>query len=84
MIEEIQQLVLKYTEHFKTKIPTEPKLPQTGDNMNLFFYMGIGALALITGLGAGLSRRKKCEWKYFFKRYEIALDHTLLNRVWYK
>lgn len=67
-----------------TNIPTEPKLPQTGDNMNLFFYMGIGALALITGLGAGLSRRKKCEWKYFFKRFEIALDHTLLNRVWYK
>ena len=29
--------------------------------MNLFFYMGIGALALIAGFGAGISRRKKCE-----------------------
>ena len=40
-------------------VPTEPKLPQTGDNANPLLYLGIGALALITGIGAGLRGRKK-------------------------
>ena len=40
-------------------VPTEPKLPQTGDNANPFLYLGIGALALITGVGVGLRGRKK-------------------------
>ena len=39
--------------------PTEPKLPQTGDNANPLLYLGIGALALITGVGVGLRGRKK-------------------------
>ena len=42
-----------------TNKPTEPKLPQTGDNTNPLLYLGIGALALITGLGVGLCGRKK-------------------------
>ena len=37
----------------------EPKLPQTGDNANPLLYLGIGALALITGVGVGLRGRKK-------------------------
>ena len=40
-------------------VPTEPKLPQTGDNANQLLYLGIGALALITGVGVGLRGRKK-------------------------
>ena len=40
-------------------VPTEPKLPQTGDNANPLLYLGIGVLALITGIGAGLRGRKK-------------------------
>ena len=35
------------------------KLPQTGDNANPLLYLGIGALALITGVGVGLRGRKK-------------------------
>ena len=40
-------------------VPTEPKLPQTGDNANPLLYLGIGALALITGVVVGLRGRKK-------------------------
>ena len=40
-------------------VPTEPKLPQTGDNANPLLYLGIGALTLITGVGVGLRGRKK-------------------------
>ena len=40
-------------------VPTEPKLPQTGDNANPLLYLGIGAFALITGVGVGLRGRKK-------------------------
>ena len=40
-------------------VPTEPKLTQTGDNANPLLYLGIGALALITGVGVGLRGRKK-------------------------
>ncbi len=40
-------------------VPKEPKLPQTGDNANPLLYLGIGALALITGVGVGLRGRKK-------------------------
>ena len=42
-----------------TNVPTEPNLPQTGDNANPLLYLGIGALALITGLGVGLRGKKK-------------------------
>ncbi len=66
--ETVHDVVLQYDDNASecvvytlnlTNIPTEPKLPQTGDNMNPFLYLGIGALALITGLGVGLSKRKK-------------------------
>ena len=40
-------------------VPTEPKLPRTGDNANPLLYLGIGALALIRGVGVGLRGRKK-------------------------
>ena len=40
-------------------VPTEPKHPQTGDKANPLHYIGIGALALITGVGVGLRGRKK-------------------------
>lgn len=33
-----------------TNKPTEPKLPQTGDNMNLWLFVGIGAVAIIAGI----------------------------------
>ena len=37
--------------------PTEPKLPQTGDNMNPWIYVGIGLAAIIAG--AMVFRKKK-------------------------
>ena len=40
-------------------VPTEPKLPQTGDNANPLLYLGIGALALIAGIG--IKRKKRDE-----------------------
>ena len=66
--ETVHDVVLKYDDKAPecvvytlslTNIPTEPKLPQTGDNMNQFLYLGIGALALIAGIGVGLGKRKK-------------------------
>lgn len=39
-----------------TNKPTEPKLPQTGDNLNLWLFAGIGVAAIIAGIV--LYRRK--------------------------
>ena len=47
-------------------VPTEPKLPQTGDNANPLLYLGIGALALITGVGVSWFFR--CLWSFFISR----------------
>lgn len=33
-----------------TNRPTEPKLPQTGDNMNMWLYIGLGIGAIVVGL----------------------------------
>ena len=40
-------------------VPVQPKQPKTGDCTNPLLYLGIGALALLTGAGAGLRGRKK-------------------------
>lgn len=40
--------VVTYTLSLTNK-PTEPKLPQTGDNMNPWLYVGVGLAALATG-----------------------------------
>ena len=39
---------------YSTRALHARKLPQTGDNANPLLYLGIGALALITGVGVGL------------------------------
>ena len=40
-----------------TNKPTEPKLPQTGDNMNLWLFVGIGIMAVSSGIF--VMKRKK-------------------------
>ena len=42
-----------------TNVPTEPNLPQTGDNANPLLYLGIGARARITGVVVGYRGKKK-------------------------
>ena len=44
--------VVEYTLELTNK-PTEPKLPQTGDNMNPWLFAGIGLAAVVIGLLAG-------------------------------
>ena len=44
-----------------TNKPTEPKLPQTGDNMNPWLYVGIGMLALLAGVGVCFFKKKEEE-----------------------
>ena len=44
-----------------TNKPTEPKLPQTGDNYNPWLYAGLGMAALAVGLVAFFKRRKEEE-----------------------
>lgn len=39
--------------------PTKPKLPQTGDNMNSWLYVGIGLAAIIVGVLISFKRKKK-------------------------
>ena len=41
-----------------TNKSTEPKLPQTGDNLNMWMFGGMGALFLATGVGIFL-----CQWR---------------------
>lgn len=41
--------VVTYTLNITNK-PTEPKLPQTGDDMNPWLYVGIGLAAIIAGV----------------------------------
>ena len=42
-----------------TNKPTEPKLPQTGDNFNPWLYAGLGLSALALGLLQHSGKRKK-------------------------
>ena len=44
-----------------TNKPTEPKLPQTGDNYNPWMYAGIGMAGIALGLFALLKKRKEDE-----------------------
>ena len=39
-------------------VPTEPKLPQTGDNANPLLYLGIGALAFAIALELSIDEAK--------------------------
>ena len=48
--------VVTYTLSLTNK-PTEPKLPQTGDNMNPWLYVGLGLAAVVAGVV--VSRKKK-------------------------
>ena len=41
--------VIEYTLEVTNK-PTEPKLPQTGDSMNLWAFAGVGMFAIVIGL----------------------------------
>ena len=50
--------VLEYTLEVTNK-PTEPKLPQTGDNMNPWVFAGFGLAAVAAGLGIIFWKKKK-------------------------
>jgi len=50
--------VVTYTLSLTNK-PTEPKLPQTGDNMNPWLYAGIGMLAVLAGAGVLFFKKKE-------------------------
>ena len=50
--------VVTYTLSLTNK-PTEPKLPQTGDNMNPWLYVGIGLAAIITGVFTFRKKKSK-------------------------
>ena len=52
--------VVTYTLSLTNK-PTEPKLPQTGDNMNPWLYVGIGMFALLAGVGVCFFKKKEEE-----------------------
>lgn len=49
--------VVEYTLKLTNK-PTEPKLPQTGDNMNPWLYAGIGLAAVVIGVLVGKKKKK--------------------------
>lgn len=49
--------IVVYTLELTNK-PTEPKLPQTGDNMNLWLFAGVGLAAVVTGVFV-FKRKKK-------------------------
>ncbi len=50
--------VVTYTLNITNK-PTEPKLPQTGDNFNPWLWAGLGLIAMLAGVGAFLWRKKE-------------------------
>ena len=50
--------VVTYTLSLTNK-PTEPKLPQTGDNMNPWLYVGIGLAGIVAAVFV-LKDKKKC------------------------
>lgn len=50
--------VVEYTLEVTNK-PTEPKLPQTGDNMNPWMFAGFGLAAVAFGLGIMFWKKKK-------------------------
>ena len=50
--------VIEYTLEVTNK-PTEPKLPQTGDNMNPWAFAGFGLLLAAAGLGIIFWKKKK-------------------------
>ena len=50
--------VVEYTLEVTNK-PTEPKLPQTGDNMNPWVFAGFGLAAVAAGLGIIFLKKKK-------------------------
>lgn len=53
--------VVTYTLSLTNK-PTEPKLSQTGDNMNPWFYIGVGVIISLLGLGMwGIKKKSKIE-----------------------
>ena len=49
--------IVEYTLELTNK-PTEPKLPQTGDNMNLWLFAGIGLTAIVAGVIVWRKKRK--------------------------
>ena len=59
-------------------VPTEPKLPQTGDNANPLLYLGIGALALITG-GLFTERAETSHYKGGACTYESSEKVVCIN-----
>ena len=52
--------VVTYTLSLTNK-PTEPKLPQTGDDFNPMLYVGLGAAALLAGATALVAKKKEEE-----------------------
>lgn len=50
--------VIEYTLEVTNK-PTEPKLPQTGDNMNPWVFAGFGLAAVAAGLGIFFWKKRK-------------------------
>lgn len=50
--------VVTYTLNITNK-PTEPKLPQTGDNFNPWFFAGLGLAAMLAGAGAFFWKKKE-------------------------
>ena len=49
--------VVTYTLSLTNKL-TEPMLPQTGDNMNTWLYVGIGLAAILVGVLALRTKKK--------------------------
>ena len=49
--------VVTYTLSLTNK-PTEPKLPQTGDNMNPWLFVGVGLVAIIAGVKVFRKKKK--------------------------
>ena len=50
--------VVKYTLELTNK-PTEPKLPQTGDNMNPWWFAGVGFATIVAGVMVLRKRKSK-------------------------